>query len=48
MSELVKMGMSGKETLECLDAIPSYPYITQKEWLYIREDGIVGDQYNLT
>ena len=32
VSELVKLGMSEKEALECQDCVPSYPFVPQGIW----------------
>ena len=40
VSELMRMGMSDKEALECHDCITSYPYVVQEMWPNTNEFGV--------
>lgn len=47
MSELIRMGMSDKEALECQNAKVSFPYVKQKLWSNKR-DNKEGQNFHIT
>ena len=40
--------MREKEARECQSSIPSFPFVIQEEWPNSREDGKIGQHFNLT
>ena len=44
----MKSGMDHVEAKETLNSTPSFPWVIQQEWPYKREDGVVGQHFNLT
>ena len=45
---LVENGMKELEALECQNVISCFPFVLQEEGPTIREDGRVGQHFNLT
>ena len=48
IATLVKNGMREKEAREHQSSIPSFPFVIQEEWPNSREDGKIGQHFNLT
>lgn len=46
--ELAKSGMDDVEAKEVIKTTTSFPWVIQQEWPYKREDGVVGQHFNLT
>ena len=48
VATLVKNGMREKEARECQSIVTSFPFVIQEEWPNSREDGKIGQHFNLT
>ena len=48
IEDLAKKGLIQKESAETFEALPSFPFVFQKEWPSVRPDGIRGNHFNIT
>ena len=48
IEDLVKRGLTQKESAETFEALPSFSFVFQKEWPSVRPDGVRGNHFNIT
>ena len=48
IEDFVKKGLTQKESAETFEALPSFPFVFQKEWPSVRPYGVKGNHFNIT
>ena len=46
--DLVRKGLTLKESGECYEALSSYPFVPQKEWPSVWPESTRGNHFNIT